>query len=71
MRNVARLLRPNGAFAVLTYEPPAGRSAFFEAPELGFTHRAGYPIEDGKGNTLFVLEKEGAEARGREMFVGY
>ena len=67
LRNVARLLRPNGAFAVLSYEPPAGRSAFFEAPELGFRHRAGYPIEDGRGNTLFVLEKAAAEVAGTRV----
>ena len=67
LRNVARLLRPNGAFAVLSYEPPAGRSAFFEAPELGFRHRAGYPIEDGEGNTLFVLEKAAAEVAGTRV----
>ena len=67
LRNVARLLRPNGAFAVLSYEPPAGRSAFFEAPELGFRHRVGYPIEDGRGNTLFVLEKAAAEVAGTRV----
>lgn len=66
LRNVSRLLKPDGAFAVLSYEPPEGRSAIFEAPELGFRYRSGYPIEDGRGNTLFVLEKN-AEARGKDV----
>ena len=67
LRNVARLLRPNGAFAVLSYEPPAGRSAFFEAPELGFRRREPpRSIEDGRGNTLFVLEKA-AEVAGTRV----
>lgn len=67
LRNVSRLLKPNGLFAVLSYEPPQGRCAFFEAPELQFRCRAGYPIEDGKGNTLFVLEKKAEDFAGKDV----
>lgn len=67
LRNVSRLLKPNGLFAVLSYEPPQGRSAFFEAPELQFRCRSGYPIEDGKGNTLFVLEKKAEDFAGKDV----
>jgi hypothetical protein len=34
---------------------------------LGFRHRVGYPIEDGRGNTLFVLEKAAAEVAGTRV----
>ena len=56
LRAAARALAPGGVMLALSYEPPSGRSTFFADAACGWRFRKP-PMEDGRGNYLYELEK--------------
>ena len=57
LATIASLLKPNGVFVVLSYEPPAGRNEFFTNHKFGWQMKPGFLREDGSGNFIYILEK--------------